>query len=356
MTAAFKVIEVSGTPYEIGRAHGSLGKKEVLNSIKTYKNMFQTYGSLDWSTAKKRSRQYIKPIQDFDLDLMEEIRGVADGASVSLEDILALNARSEVIMMKSTPMLPEDGCTAFAITPAASRQGHTLLAQNWDWKKEQIDSILVLKITQPGKPSVTMVTEGGIIGKVGFNDAGIGVCLNALGTVGNPSGLPLHIVLRGILNSQKLSDAIGRINQLPNACAANYLLASANGEAIDVEKSPTDFDVLYPENGILTHTNHFLTARMRSADTTRFMAPDTFIRYGIAKQKSQQARGKVDEKTLAKILRCHLDQPDSICRHEDPLDEKAHRICTVFSLIMNLTKGKMLLLRGNPCEHKYEKV
>ena len=183
MMKDFKIIEAAGTPYEIGFAHGEQGREEVLCSIATYKEMFKTYANLGWEEAKHRSRAYIEHISRYDSDLLEEIRGVAAGAGVELEDILALNARSEVILMSGSKM-PSDGCTAVAVTPESTQDRHTILAQNWDWKGRQIEAVLVLKIIQQDKPAITMVTEGGIIGKVGFNDAGIGVCLNALGTVG----------------------------------------------------------------------------------------------------------------------------------------------------------------------------
>ena len=40
-----------------------------------------------------------------------------------------------------------------------------------------------------------MVTEAGIIGKIGFNSAGIGICFNALGSSMKAEGqpIPLHI-------------------------------------------------------------------------------------------------------------------------------------------------------------------
>lgn len=358
MSKEFKVINASGNPYEIGYAHGSQGKEEVLVSINTYKDMFKTYANLDWETAKERSKLYIEHINNYDTDLMDEMRGVADGAGVELEDILALNARSEVIMMPDSAIKKplDGGCTSMAITPEATKNQDTLLAQNWDWKQEQIDSVLVLKIKQNDKPDITMVTEGGIIGKVGFNSSGIGVCLNALGTIGNPKGLPLHIVLRGILNSRKLSDCVQAINSIPNACAANYLLASSCGEAIDVEKTPTDYDVLYPSNGVLAHSNNFITERFRAVDTTKYMAFDTFLRYGIANKMLNQNIGQIDEDIIKDILRNHKDHPDSICRHNDPLDAAGHEMCTVFSIIMNMTKGKIYLLKGNPCEGEYQEI
>lgn len=350
-----KCIEVEGSAYEIGLAHGREGKSEVLRSIETYKHMFETYANLSWETAKQRSRYYIDAINAFDGDLMDEVRGVADGAGVSVEDILALNTRSEVIMTnKVSPM--SDGCTSMAITPEASLNKETLLGQTWDWKLSQLEAILVLKIKQKNKPAITMLTEGGIIGKIGFNSAGIGVCLNALGAVGNPQGLPLHIVLRGILNSSKLSDAIQKINSMPNACAANYLIASACGEAMDVEKAPTDFNVLYPEQGIMVHTNYFLTRMNSVEDLGRLIFPDTYLRQGRANKLIRKSNGKITEQVMHEVFSDHADYPDSICRHIDTDEEVRLQMCTVFSVIMNLTQRKMKVLLGNPCENEYQEV
>jgi hypothetical protein len=35
----FLIVEANGSPYEIGLAHGSKAKRQVLKSIETYKNM-----------------------------------------------------------------------------------------------------------------------------------------------------------------------------------------------------------------------------------------------------------------------------------------------------------------------------
>ncbi len=350
-----KIIEASGSPYEIGYAHGSQGKAQVLCSIDTYKKMFKTYANLEWEEAKKRSRAYIDHIMAYDSDLLEEIRGVADGADVDLEDILALNARSEVILMTGSAV-PSDGCTSMIALPEVTANHHTILAQNWDWKDQQIGAILVLKIKQSNKPAITMVTEGGIIGKIGFNDAGIGVCLNALGTVGNPNGLPLHVILRGILNSTKISDAVQAINGQLNACAANYLIASKIGEGLDIEKSPVDFEAFYPEDGIFTHANNYICDRMKPTDTLRFMAHDSFLRFNMAKKALKAVSGKITTDTCKEILRSHKDYPDSICRHNDEADPAGTRMCTVFSIVMDMTEGKMEVALGAPCENEYVEI
>ena len=84
-----------------------------------------------------------------------------------------------------------------------------------------------------------MLTEAGIVGKLGFNSAGLGVCLNAIVTDRlNPDGTPLHVVLRGILDSRTLGDAITAAGRADIACSANFLVAQHGNGAVDIEAVP----------------------------------------------------------------------------------------------------------------------
>lgn len=65
--------------------------------------------------------------KDYRLDLIEEMQGIADGASVGFITILTLNCRSEIMFAKAK--LGEGSCTAIGVPPEASAQ--TYLDQNW---------------------------------------------------------------------------------------------------------------------------------------------------------------------------------------------------------------------------------
>lgn len=345
----FPIIEAEGTPFEIGYIHGSQGKKQVEKSLETYKAMFKDYANIEWEEAKERAKAYIKYIEEYDADLLAEIEGVAKGADKDLEDILALNVRSEIVLMGQG----SDGCTSMGIMPEVSLSQETILAQNWDWKLTQMEAFILLKIKQENKPDITMVTEAGIIGKIGLNSSGLGVCLNALGSSDRPRGVPLHIILRGILNSRSLSDAISAVARQKNACSANYLIAHAEGEAVDIEATPHDFDVLYPQAGIITHTNHFTSLKLEVKDTLKIMATDSFIRLGRINKILRNHQEKIGLEDVKGALSDHIDYPDSICRHEDLKDDPGLRLATVFSIIMNLNKREVYIAKGNPCENEY---
>ena len=71
-----------------------------------------------------------------------------------------------------------------------------------------------------GTAGSSTLTEAGILGKIGLNDAGLGVCLNLLSTTadGGRDGTPIHVLLRQMLQScRSVDDAI----ELLDASAAS---------------------------------------------------------------------------------------------------------------------------------------
>ena len=355
----FPVVECAGTPYEIGYAHGSGAKKQIEITMDTYRTMFRDYSGIAWEDARAYARTFLPAIREYDADLVEEIRGVAEGCGADVEDILALNVRSEIVLQGSQVNAARDGCTSFAFMPRFTQTGETWMGQNWDWKLTEQAGCVILHIRQRNKPDITMVTEAGILGKIGYNSAGVGVALNALASDAVVPGkvLPLHIALRGALNSATLSDAIRAAGNMNLACCANFTMASAQGQAVCVEIGPGDIDVIYADEGYCVHTNHFYGPRMAHVrDTGRIAIPDTYLRLGRIRDMIKSLPGKVSLKDVQAMLCDHVGYPDSICRHEDESEPAAKRMGTVFSIIMNLDRGEMLFSPGNPCECGYRLV
>lgn len=215
-----------------------------------------------------------------------------------------------------------------------------------------------MDIQQEPKPRILMATEAGIVGKIGMNNRGLGVCLNLLGTTNNTLGVPIHVVLRGILNSKTLPQAVGQISRMPRGTSANYLLAHKEGSALNIETTSTDYDVIYPDNHLLNHTNHFVSPRLNTLkDTSRESFPDTHLRYWKSSQVITEKKGEITNIELKNMLANHTGYPDSICRHGELFQMDLGRPAigsTVFSIIMNLTKGSFELSNGQPCSNKYE--
>ncbi|MFS0864001.1 C45 family autoproteolytic acyltransferase/hydolase [Fredinandcohnia sp. 179-A 10B2 NHS] len=356
-----KKIHLSGTPQQIGEEHGRQGKSEIIQSLETYESLFYGYSKINWKHAVEVALEHLPAIEAYNSDFIEEMEGVAKGAGVQFEDILVLNTRSEIALTGRKGF--SDGCTAIAITPPASKD--TIIGQNWDWKMTQTKSLLLLEIEQVGKPVIKMVTEGGIIGKIGFNSAGIGICLNALLTDKKSTQVPIHLALRSVLNSHSLHEAISKIKDNQLASAANFLIASEGVEgqsgAANFEVSPFGTEMIPSKDGIVVHTNHICSTKVKKylSDMNEFKFVDSMIRKSRAEElinASITFGEKINEESLKIWFSDTFNYPNSINHYINSSAPEHRQMETVFSIIMNLSKQTMQLCIGKPTPTAYVKI
>ena len=210
---AFPRVRVSGGPRERGRAYGAGAADRIATSIRAYEEVFRAYAGWSWSQVRREAARYEAPIAAFDDRYVEEMRGIAEGAGVDLEDILSINVRTEVMFAAKAREAgsavdgsgPRQGeCTAFSVVPEASASGHTLIGQNWDWLLHCFDTVVVLEAEQDEGPNFVSVVEAGLLAKTGMNSSGLGVVTNALVTDddrGEPA-VPYHVLLRAFMDAE----------------------------------------------------------------------------------------------------------------------------------------------------------
>ena len=353
----FPLIVIEGTARERGLSYGSACRDRIRGTIDFYRYIFQTEGGLAWPRALETADEFAAPIGDYDDDMLEEIRGIAEGAVVPLAEILAINARSELLFLLSTGgASPAGSCTCLATIPAPSEDRPVLLAQNWDWYRKTADNCVLLLIRQPPRPTILQVVEAGLVAKMGMNSAGIGLCTNALLTDGWRIGVPFHAILRGILNAGSMAAALGAVTQARRASAGNYLIGHHGGLAMDIEASPDHVGLLRPRNGVLVHTNHFVAPNPANRDLMPERWPDSLVRAARVDQFCSEAQPRRDTGWIESVLADHLDHPASICCHPCGLVDPDAEWQTNASLIMDLKSRRFRLTQGPPCENRYQSI
>ena len=90
-TDPLPAICVEGSPRERGAQHGQLLRDRVELAVAQYLERFAHFGNLDRAGARREARRYIDPIREYDLEILEEIEGIAEGSGLAFEDILAIN-------------------------------------------------------------------------------------------------------------------------------------------------------------------------------------------------------------------------------------------------------------------------
>jgi isopenicillin-N N-acyltransferase like protein len=357
-----KVLNLHGEAKEIGKQHGELGKQEIMNSLETYERLFYGYQKINWSTVRERAKIHLPAIEAFDGSLIEEMEGVAEGAGVDFLDILALNARSEIALTGDAHTSFSDGCTSIGIsTPLTS---DTIIGQNWDWKGEQKESLLLLNIERENKPNIFMVTEGGIIGKIGCNEHSLGVCLNALMTNKKSNGVPIHLGLRSILDSTSLHEAIGKVQEGQLASTANFLIGYSEDEhkgmVLHVEVSPFGIGFTNTDANYGVHTNHICSQEilMNLEDCNNLRFSDSIIRKRRAEHMIEKAineKRNIDEDVFKEWFSDTFNAPKAINRYVNSQAPEHLQSETIFSIIMNLTSKDIFVCEGMPAHSTYQK-
>jgi isopenicillin-N N-acyltransferase-like protein len=333
MDRCFPVIKLYGAAEDRGRQHGSLLKKRIHRTVEFYQKQFQ----LPEAQILDIADQFRKSTKAFREDIYLEIEALARAAEVDPLWVYALNGRTELLNLN--PM----ECTTLAF------RKQSMIGQNWDWDSEMEELAVILDIEKEDGHRILTMTEPGMIGKIGMNGCGIGVCLNFM-TIENyqPHGIPLHVILRTILDSKSLNEARSMIEPHLRGKVGNIVISNGNGEIADMELGGDDFFSI-PVDDLFVHTNHFLT----KVDYDLMLFPNSMGRYHRAKELlSCLDDPSID--SLKNILKDRGNGDHPICRkrfsHPWLTDDTS---ITVTTIVMDLKNLQFHITRGNPFDNPF---
>ncbi|MDN3523096.1 C45 family autoproteolytic acyltransferase/hydolase [Halomonas ramblicola] len=338
-----QITRLTGSRREIGLAHGRAHAPLIRDSIAVYDRLFQDFVGIGWEEARHEAQHFGTMIEDGFPAILEEMAGIAEGAGLEPADILTLNCRSEISLTRAS-----GGCSAFALR----RGGTQWLAQNWDWRADQLDNVVALHIEGEDAAPLVSIGEAGMVAKIGMNAHGIGVCLNAIRSRTCGRGLPIHVALRKILECSDMDGAVAVATRDRVCSPAHFLIASADGQAAGLEVHPGEPGRLAPRGGMVTHTNH-LYAKAVTCQVEDYPRPDSRPRLARLDTLLRERLGPmeaVDAGRLFELLADHHGAPLSICRHFNPDQPAEERMETLFSVVMNLGERRLTLRHGKPCE------
>ncbi|WP_433633484.1 C45 family autoproteolytic acyltransferase/hydolase [Halomicrococcus sp. NG-SE-24] len=356
---SLEFVTLTGSPYDRGVTHGDRFATEIEANVNRYLDKFAHY-DIPAKRARELANEFIPLIDEAAPAYATEMRGIADGSGVPLEDISLLNARYEITYgayadaADDTSPRRTDGCTSFGLRgPAVDDEG-PYIGQNWDWIPD-ID-VFIMGVEQPDAPNHIALTEAGIVGgKIGVNEHGIGMVLNGLVSAMDGEQTfrtPYHVRFRNVLNATRLSKSIGALIETDRACSANVLLGNDVGELVNLEILPESANYLYPSDGVLTHANH-IEGGKGDSQLERIL-PDTICRGPRLRRLFTTAQSDLSMPDIEAALRDHVDNPTSICRHRDPAAPTQERSITRVSAILGLTERQISATNGPPCQASYQ--
>ncbi len=346
ITEPFPLIEVAGDPRTLGREHGSKARERVLRTISIYKNALGRDG-IDWSLAHDMARGFLPEIKQRYPDSVEEIIGIAEGAGVDTLDIVAINARTELLYARPdepTPASAQDGCTGAIVMPEITSSGRLLHGQNWDWRDECTDTAIVLRITPEKGPRVLTFVEAGILGRCGMNSAGLALTANFIRCEHDfgRRGTPAPFIRRAILGCERLADAMGTVFNATLSFSSNMMISEAGGEAISLEATPGEVFWVAPEEGLLVHANHFISpyARAKLRDVSLLENPDSLYRDRRVRSLLGSRSGSITPETMIESFQDNYGAPEAVCR-SPTFGPGGDTSSTVATIIMDAGSGRM---------------
>jgi len=339
MTRRF-VSAVAG-PAERGREFGAAHAGEVAATIAGYHRLFAAaYGAeVDLDGFGELA---LERIDGWAGDLGEEIRGIAAGAGIPAVRVAAINARTEIIAQLRLT-LPE--CSAVVALRGPGEAA--VAAQNWDWYSPMADNWLEWTIPFPDGRRVTTLTEYGLVGKIGVNDAGLGVLFTMLHHRDDGAGLgvPVHVVARRVLDQARDVAAARAICASARTSASTSVTIVGGDAAVSVELWPGGPSFHAPdERGLLIRTNHFLTPEALDGDLVPAEAPSTLIRYDALRR---HLRGR--DVTAEDVFDALADHSGGVCSHPLAQDPADLRHATLATVLLDLAEGRLVVSDGTPC-------
>src|SRR5262245_26625405 len=134
MDTPLPVIDVSGTPAEMGHRYGVEAAHLIVANVDAYMARFDRAVGLDHVTVARQGAAFGATTRQYFPRLAQMLEAMAGAAGISPDLIYAINARSELLYGN-----PAQECTSIGLLRET-----TVLAQNWDWHPDQRPYTLLL--------------------------------------------------------------------------------------------------------------------------------------------------------------------------------------------------------------------
>ncbi len=347
MATPAPLIEVCGSPQERGEQYGEAARDRVRLGIAHYQEQLAG-ADLAISDIHGMVAGFLPTIERFDADYVPEMQGIARGARVPFEDVVLLNARTEILKLgarrRRAAVAADMECTGLVVTGEATADGRLIHAQNWDWKVECAETAVVLKIRRTDGPDILTFTEAGGLARSGFNAAGIAITANYLQSDRDYSqtGVPLALIRRKALQQDNLAMAMHAVYATPKSASNNMIISHPAGIVIDFECAPDETFQVFPDAGILAHANHWQSpvALSKLSDTGIATTPDSLYRDLRVRQLIGLHRGRVTADRVKEALLDTFQSPRSVCRPPFP-SLSGMVTATVAMVVMTPSLGRM---------------
>lgn len=340
-----RVVDLAGTYFEIGAQHGVAHRQRIHDFLADDLARINAllYQPVTLEALAPRLRTYWEYIASCLPDAADELRGIAAGAEISLDEALVLQLRRELVGYQKIRRadgrkisVASGDCTTFGrVEPAGSVLGQTV-----DLNGHMTRELTVLRIRHARRDHRTLLLSfTGLLGYLGMNSHGLAVGLNLVLAGEWRPGIPGYMAIRHLLDrATSVDQALQLLDMLPLASSRALMLCDAR-RLVVVELMTDDKRII--EGPELAHTNHFLHPDFIPHDEINPFAHASSLR------RLEACRAGL----AALPVGCGADAYFDLLA-EPPIyvdgDDDVRRECTVASVVMQPGRGRMTVRQGHP--------
>lgn len=318
-----------GSHYEAGLRYGNILYKRGINPM----------SNIPISNERKDFAIKCLPIyEEFYPEIVEEIKGMADGLRIGYMDIANF-------LFTMYSFVFDNKCSCVAI----SDKGKTFFARNSDFivSIEKLCDSAYYKLDNVysfiGNTTAWTEMEDGI------NEYGLAVGLTFIYPIKIKPGFNAGMLVRYILEKCKTTDeAILALKKIPISSPQTITLAGKNGDIAVVECNCDKVIVLTPENEkkYVFTTNHFVSEEMKEYQFDG-VVDDVYSheRYETLVNSFENN----EDYSLDFIKNLLSGKMGFMCQYD-----RKKGIDTVWSSICDLTEGKIFRVEGNPSRKPFK--
>ena len=222
-----EVLHCSGSPTERGMQQGEALRDLIQIGIGSWLDKLGTTHGIDpdaYIAEFLRNTTYRSSIERWAAELLFEVHGIAAGSGQPVDRVLVYSMVDEEWRYSQTRRNSEaPGCTAVGIRAENGRP--TLMGQTMDLPSVHDGTQVVVIHEEQGAPTQAVFTAAGMIGLMGVNSAGVGLCVNNLDVLpAARTGVPVTFIERKLLDAYSVEDASYALRAMPHAIGQHYLI------------------------------------------------------------------------------------------------------------------------------------
>lgn len=353
-----RVLELSGSPYEMGYAHGSAYREAIRHfaeeRVRLSGDPLWTGRALPRPEVLTLAEACVEAHRCYAPELLDELQGMAEATDLTLAELVVVNGFTDFIdtvYNAGTPVRQvahtgADNCTAFLVPDDQAAEGHGFFGQTWDMHSGATPHVVLLRGRPQAAPAFLAFTTVGCVGMIGLNEAGVAVGINNLLGADGKVGVTWPFAIRRMLMAEDAEGALEALTSADLAGAHNYLVLDATGHGYNVEAHSTRHHITELGGEALVHTNHCLADATRAVERPREPASQA-----SSEERQKQAENLLKRQSVTpEDLQALTRDESSICVRSAP----PKHVETCGAVVVRPATRDFWAVWGLPSENTYE--